>query len=182
MKLKLSAKDRRRYRIMTSEIYDHKGQYIPWVIVAGAAILAAVLLFAVFPALAEGELTVTLSSGTLNVRSEPNGRIIAELYDGDEVTLISERSGWARVYCPCEAGEGYVSSAYLTDGSGEAGKYNNASDGRLRIRDKPDGKAIGWLKKGATVTVTAWRKGWAWVDSGWVDGDYLERNSENEHS
>lgn len=173
MRLIQSMDDRKRYRVMTSCIYDRRQDRVMLALVA--LLLAGLIALMFVPiASAEGdELTVTLESGTLNVRNKPSGHVIACLYDGDTVTVESEKGGWAYVTGFWEAGKGYVMSCYLTDTPDGAGEYQNATAGRVRIRREPDGKTTGWLKKGASVTVTAWRGGWAWVGTGWVKGECL---------
>lgn len=176
MRLIQSMADRKRYRVMTSCIYDRRQDRIMLALIALLLIGLVALMFAPIAGAEESEkmLTVTLSSGTLNVREKPSGHVIACLYDGDTVTVESEKGGWAYVTGFWEAGKGYVMSCYLTDTPDGAGEYQNATAGRVRIRREPDGKATGWLKNGAVAAVTAWRGGWAWVGNGWVKGECLE--------
>jgi uncharacterized protein YgiM (DUF1202 family) len=82
-------------------------------------ILSAVLsLAASAPATSQDvACVVTDPTGTpLNVRTEPNGRIVTSLTNGSKVRRVEERryagKGWARV--SSDAGElGWVFSAYL---------------------------------------------------------------------
>ena len=71
------------------------------------------------------ELTVTLSSGSLNVRTGGGMayRVIDRLYNGERVVRLSQSNGWSRVLY--DGGKvGYLSSAYLSSG---AQKYPSVS-------------------------------------------------------
>ena len=71
------------------------------------------------------ELTVKLTSGSLNVRSGGGTayRVIDSLYNGDKVVRLSQSNGWS--YVLYDGGKlGYVSSAYLSSG---AQKYPSVS-------------------------------------------------------
>lgn len=74
--------------------------------------------------------TVSISSGNLNLRSEPNtsSSVVASLPNGTRVKLIGISGSWYKV--SCDYGTGYVASNYI---SGVTGVING-SDGSLNLR------------------------------------------------
>lgn len=120
------------------------------------------------------------ASGTLNVRSEPNGTKIRELSKGVTVTILEERSkagfGWFRIKDSAGNTDGwvrwdYVSVTNSTSGGNSGGGaapsdtelpadvvasskrngYIATEKDPLRIRSKPSGTVIGNAAKGAAV-------------------------------
>lgn len=180
--LKRAYNDRRRARRALSELQP---SYTGRVLAALLAICAVVfvLLLAISPALGEGEhVYVAIVSGTLNVRDEPGGKVIAYAYPGDEESKLVERKGWTQITCGAEAGKGWVKSEYLSPHPVEfedLGTFANTSGGRIRVRKTPGGERRRWMEDGETVEVLAWitdAEGvrWAGISDGYVMEDYLE--------
>ena len=91
------------------------------------------------------------------------------------VAVLEMAEGWARVRADIEAGEGYVSLAYLTDELSEPADYTVTGTGRVRVRTSPGGDPSGqYVHPGDHVTVTGWLDRWANIGAGWVSGEYLE--------
>ncbi len=144
-----------------------------------AAAGLALLLLCVLAASARADATcyATHTTGRLNIRDKPGGEVVGYLWPGDAVTVLDTADGWAHVEADIEAGEGYVSMDYLSDQPADSGTYTVTSDGRVRVRNSPDGSPTGhYLHDGDTVTVTGWLQGWARIETGWVDGQYLVRD------
>ncbi len=144
---------------------------------------------------------VNVSSGKLNLRNKPSnsGSIITGLAKGVEVQVLSESDGWSHV--KVYNGEGYVSSAYLSDtnpavsipetsGSDSAPaaeqesatvmKFVKVSDGSsLNMRSEPSASSsiVTKLANQTAVTVYSEENGWARVTangkSGYVSTSYL---------
>ncbi len=151
-------------------------------------VMTAFLLAIAISDTARGEsinvYTVSLEDGVLNIRDNPwvGAEIIGCLYNGDTVSVISDKDGWALVEAPIEAGKGYVCDTYLTLNADDRGQYVNVSGGRVRVREVPGGKLVRWLKTGDTVVVTRWTKYdgcmWAYVGDGYVLRDCLAKVEE----
>lgn len=66
---------------------------------------------------------------------------------------------------------------FLTLSAQPAGEYQNITNGRVRVRDKPGGKRIGWLEADGVATVLRWLsengKIWAYTGDGYIRGDCL---------
>lgn len=79
------------------------------------ALIAALLLLS-STATAEQKAFVILANreGRLNVRTSPEGEIIARLYDGEDVMILDRIPGWALVrHFGAESPLGWVSDEYL---------------------------------------------------------------------
>lgn len=153
-------------------------------VLVAVAVVVALLFVGVTLAAAE-TMWVNVDDGShLNGRSQPrNGSIEAKLLRGWEVEVIRCVDGWALVDGYGESGCCWVDARYLMDTM--PGETNECSPvqmrttvNKLRVREYPGGGVVERLKKGETVTVTAWMEQdgeiWARVDGGWVMGRYLE--------
>ncbi len=56
--------------------------------------------------------TVTMNSGTLNIRSVPGGGVIGSLNNGEDVQVLSESGAWVRI-AAAGGREGWVAAQYL---------------------------------------------------------------------
>lgn len=122
------------------------------------------------------------STGSGKITAYPNGALL---------NITKESNGW--LYAN---NQGWVYGEYCTKvGNSSSGKATGtyevtASD--LIVRDKPDGKPVGYsgltadgkkhdtdkdgaLQKGTRVTVKAWHGEWAEIPSGFVHGKYLRK-------
>ena len=124
-----------------------------------------------------GQATVSVTRGDLNGRQSPDvhSAKVAWYQDGETISIYEVSGEWA-LTDGSEAGTCWVSIHYLT--TEDAGAYTVTSNGRLRVRNTPDGDTIGWLKPGQTIDVLAIFGGWARTESGWVMAEYLERRDD----
>lgn len=145
------------------------------------AILAAVwlMLGLAWAADAVTQATVTVTHDDLNGHPRPDVHSpnTAWFPDGEVIAIYEIDGNWA-LTDGSEAGTCWVCIDYLT--TEDAGEYTVTGNGRVRIRDTPDGSTAGWLKLGQVVDVYGVFDGWARVDGGWVMIEYLERIEENE--
>ena len=127
---------------------------------------------------------VTVSSGSLNVRSGPStsSSTVATLNKGSYITLISQSGSWWQV----EYGKGqygYCHANYITTVAGTAAAVNTQS-GSLNVRS---GAGTSYSKtaslyKGEAVIVLSTSGGWSWIlyhgtRTGYVSAQYLSASS-----
>ena len=140
-------------------------------------IFSLLLVLAVLPCRAE-TYYCTAPSG-LNCRWEPNrkARVETILRYGDSVEVLSIDGGWANVW----AGDSlwccldYLS---LTPPTDEPVQGVIDADGRVAIRETPDGKRIGWVKPGTEVDILGTLDGWVRIDKGYVAAEYVAQSGE----
>ena len=112
----------------------------------------------------------------LNGRAEPNRQANIECHfsNGDTVTVLEVENGWAKVDEGGEADCSYVKWDYLISDLKGPAPMTVASNGRVRLRDNPDGKEVtGYAENGDVVNVAFFFGGWAKTDNGWINADYL---------
>jgi len=158
------------------------------------ALMMAFSLVAVLPtaAAAATKGTVTLQSGTLNVRktASTSAASVDKLKNGDVVTVTAQttKSGekWYKVTTPSNK-TGYVMAKYITLGSSSSSGSSSSTTGStykvrtttMKIYQSRSGssKLLATAKKGETVTLlTKYSSGWAQVKYGSVTG-YCNFNS-----
>lgn len=119
---------------------------------------------------------VNTNGATLNVRDNPNGKVIGSLTRGTQVLVYEERDGWSRI-----GDNSWVSSQYLSDTkpqdtSKEKTGFVKTSGGKLNIRKSPSvlGKVVGSLNNGDKVTVYEEKNNWSRIGyNQWVSSSYL---------
>lgn len=109
-----------------------------------------------------------------NVRSEPNGTVIAELQAGTAVTVLQREGGWSRVTF---GGVVWIPSLQARD----AGAFDLIviADEGENLREEPSGRILGRLSSGALLEevsrVPGWvrvqRTAWVWSESIRIDED-----------
>jgi hypothetical protein len=127
-----------------------------------AILAAAFLLTFVHPARAEAQwATLRVAE---NVRAEPNGTVIAQLYEGTRVRVEGEDGNWSRVTL-----EGVVWIPSLqARGFGAFDLVVTEPDGE-NLRDEPRGRIAGRLGEGTLLEEVSREPGWARVRrTAWV--------------
>lgn len=135
-------------------------------------ILSLLVCLTAIPAYAE-TYYCTAKSG-LNCRWEPNRKAKVEtiLAYGDSVEVLAIDDGWANVW----AGDSlwccldYLS---LTPPTDEPQQGVIDADGRVALRETPDGKRVGWLKPGAEVEILGTLDGWVRTAKGYIAAEYV---------
>lgn len=123
-------------------------------------------------------MTVVLpDTQLLNVRKQPkkDASTWGTFRGGDDVYVTALDGAWATVDYENETG--YVLLCYLEITANVA--CSVVSNGRVRIREQPDGKIISFYQNGELVMILAWRfdsdgKLWARTSAGFVMADFLE--------
>lgn len=134
----------------------------------------------------------------LNVRSGPNGDIIATMRNGIKVEFIEEKKAKGKTWTLISkfgAGTGYVFGDYIRcDGEDELGKICTVADPTgtsLNVRKTPAGAVSGTWENGLRVRPYEEKfvngKNWVGVDRfaednkvGWVFGPYLQCKESND--
>ena len=135
-------------------------------------IFSLLVCLTAFPAY--GETYYCTAKSGLNCRWEPNRKAKVEtiLAYGDSVEVLTIDDGWANVW----AGDSlwccldYLS---LTPPTDEPQQGVIDADGRVALRETPDGKRVGWLKPGAKVDILGTLDGWVRTAKGYVAAEYI---------
>ncbi len=122
-----------------------------------------------------GQATVSVRRGDLNGRQSPDVHSpkVAWFQDGEIISIYEVQGDWA-LTVGGEYGTCWVCIDYLM--TEDAGTYTITANGRVRLRNTPDGDTIGWLKPGQVVEVLSIFGDWARTENGWVMAEYLEAN------
>ena len=148
------------------------------------AVIVTALLFAlplIRAAMAEeaqpAAMYVTGVKSWLNGRAKPDtgSDVEARFTIGTEVDVYEVSGQWAKV-AGGETGYVWCSVDYLTSVPPDSARqtYTVRANGRVRVRDTPDGDLVRWLADGDTVPVTCWFNGWAYIGDGYIQQKYLE--------
>lgn len=150
-------------------------QFVAFAVIA--IILVSFLLILGPPAAAETVYVCISDHSYLNGRCAPskNAEVTMKLFNGDELEIVALRGEWAEVVGG-ESGTSFCKIKYLSE-IREPVSFTNTSGGRVRVRHNPvDGKTVGWIEAGKTVTVSKQILGWGYTKSGWVDLSYFTLN------
>lgn len=144
-------------------------------------LVALVLVFATINfACAENDILYVHvdENSYLRARERPSTHspITMRLYNGDSVEVVAIHGDWIEIIGG-ESGTSYVSSEFVSE-TAEPFEATNVSGGRIRVRKTIDGKAIGYVKDGRTVTVTRTISGWGYIGTGWVMLEYFDYDIE----
>jgi uncharacterized protein YgiM (DUF1202 family) len=79
-------------------------------------VLATVLVLAAVAAFGQTAKQMSVQVKETQIRATPSftGRILGKLAYGDQVSVLAEQGGWARIRLPSGKGEGWVSLSALT--------------------------------------------------------------------
>ena len=135
-------------------------------------------------ATADATMYVHVRDGTyLNGRHDAtkDSAIEMRLHRGDAVEVVNLEGGWAEIVGG-EAGTCWCCVDYLADYPPDQGAplYAVVTNGRVRVRQSPDGETVRYLQDSDTVEVRFVVDGWAYIGDGYVMTDYLERMSDYE--
>jgi uncharacterized protein YgiM (DUF1202 family) len=151
-------------------------------ILLGFTVLLTIVstIFNLHNALGEGTVMYVAVSpdSYLKVRYGPgkNYEVIAQLKRGEKVTVEEERGVWVYV----KESEGWVSMKYLSTRqlSDEPEQGVIQANGRVNLRNEPDGKLVNYLPVGTEVTIYGYLMGndceWVKVDGGYVSAEYVK--------
>lgn len=110
-----------------------------------------------------------------NLRSVPNGRLVARLVKGALLDKVEQRGGWMHVHrsgwVATSALAGVVAAAPPADAAADTGVDASRAVLRRQVRlyRAPDAPATGVLEAGAPIRITARADGWVRVEAaGWV--------------
>lgn len=140
--------------------------------------LIVVCILLTFMCVANAEtMYVHVGEGTfLNGRHDPKigSAVEMRLHRGDEVTVLSIDGSWAQIEGG-EAGTAWCFVEYLASypPDTDAPLYTVVSNGRVRVRQSPDGKTVGYVYDGNRVEVRFVMDGWAYIGNGYVMAEYL---------
>lgn len=115
----------------------------------------------------------------LRFHMQPNKKSSVEytLEKGEKVELMSIKDGWAEcnvwcdvLYCSVD----FISEVPPDDES--LGEYKVVAKGPVIVRNRPskDGDLVRKIKPKKTIEVIGWLNGYAKVEGGFINGDYLE--------
>ena len=102
------------------------------------------------------------------------GSVEARFYAGDCLEVVEFADDWTRV----KGGEGgtvWVCAEYTTsvEPSGDPTVYVVTGNGRVHVRNSPEGDHVRWAEIGETVSVYEIVDGWAKIEDGYINADYL---------
>lgn len=137
-----------------------------------------IVLAAVSWSKAEDTIWVICRPGSsVNIRARPSGRSEAVGYaePGDcfETDWVKRR-GFIHVFAPIESMDGWISLGYVVED--EPVRVDEVrtieANGKVKVRDKANGKRIGWLHPGDKVTVYYIAE-WCVTDAGYVYWEFI---------
>ena len=113
----------------------------------------------------------------MNIRARPSGRseAVGTAEAGDSfVTDGVTRRGFIHVYAPIEAMEGWISLGYVVwDEPVRVDETRTIQgNGKVRARDKANGKRVCWLKPGDEVMVYYIAE-WCVTDHGYIRFEFI---------
>ncbi|WP_349407988.1 SH3 domain-containing protein [Pseudalkalibacillus sp. SCS-8] len=136
----------------------------------------------------------TVSATSLNIRSGPgtNHSVVGSLRKGDKVDVLQRKEGWSQIQY--NQLKGWVAERYLTNGPPKTAspiqpKKAKVTVSILNVRNQGSlqGKIVGQLTKGTTVTIVETKNNWAYIESdqtkGWTASWFLQEiDNENTNS
>ena len=183
--------DKRRLKARSRELYAplSGAQRALIALLVAAALVAGAALGAA--AMAEGEpvlatVYVHVSADSyLQGRSTPStkGQVEARFMRGDALEVVEYGGEWIRVIGG-ESGTVWVYGDYVraSEPDAEPTTYTVTGNGRVHVRQtpEPDGAHVRWAEVGEAVTVYGMAGGYAQIDGGYINADYLEAQDDPE--
>lgn len=139
-------------------------------------IITAAMLLAPLCAQAQTLTCIVSESQYVNVRKQPRSDASSwgKLHNGDTIEPESVTGGW--IEFSFSGKKAYVSVKFFEEDGG--GLYTVSANGRVRVRNAPNGERVDWAEPGETVSVEGWRYGtdgalWARCGSWYIAAEYL---------
>lgn len=143
--------------------------------------LTALLLSTTLMASAESMKCTVPEGQYVNVRKQASSKAASwgKLHRDDVVEVDSVDKGWIKF--EYNGHIAYVKSKYFEEVDGAT--YVVVSNGRVRLRESPNGNRVGWVNSGEEYTVLSWSYGsdnklWGKLQGtggGYVSIDYLQK-------
>lgn len=141
------------------------------------ALLLIVNIFLMYmPAKAEELVCIVPESQYVNVRNQPRSDAATwgKLHNGDTIEPESVENGFFKFKFGSRTA--YASVSFFE--AETSGEYIIEANGRVRTRNAPAGKRIGWIDPGEVVEVTAWRYDknggkWGKARSEYISAEFL---------
>ena len=125
---------------------------------------------------------VVPESQYVNVRKQPRSDAATwgKLHNGDKIEVESIENGFIEFAFGSRTG--YASVKYFEEAV--SGEFIVTANGRVRTRNAPAGKRVGWVEPGTTVKITAWRYDddggkWGKCMGEFISADFLVASSES---
>lgn len=119
--------------------------------------------------------SVYVTASMLNGRSDPrkSAYVAAKFDRGDKLDALnwSRNHNWVEVKGG-ETGTVWVWWEYVTERTDEYPVYNDYGS-RIKIRNKPHGRVVGYLKKNEELFIDKVLFGWGHSDKGWIELKYV---------
>ncbi|MEH7115996.1 N-acetylmuramoyl-L-alanine amidase [Neobacillus vireti] len=133
---------------------------------------------------APSKITVTVP--TLNVResADISSKIISRVHQGDTFDTVQKKNNWNQIKLENNQ-TGWIYDAYITPSEKITGTIDTFS---LNVREQPSAssRVVGYLKRGAKITILSKQAGWAKMVSssgvsGWVNEKYIAKDTSSSH-
>ena len=154
-------------------------------VMAGMIIFCVAILLLILttpPAGAETMWAICRGNGSINVRESPSlqapvGGWLEFGWDVDAVASKVDRYGmtWYQIDGATERGTGWVCGDYLVASQPYRCDeyYVIDAGGRVAIRDRINGKRVGWAQPGQELHITIMSDDWMLSDAGWIRAEFL---------
>ena len=114
---------------------------------------------------------------SVNIRSKASSRseIVGYADPGDDFqTDGQKKAGFLHVYAPIDAMDGWIAMGYIVNDEPQlVNEYRTIkANGKVKVRNKVNGKRIGWLKPGEQVLVYYIAE-WCVTSAGYVRWEYI---------
>lgn len=119
-------------------------------------LFALLALMMIGTASAEPMTCIVPKGQYVNVREKPRSDAgkVTELHNGDEIEVCEVVDGFLRF--TFRERDVYASVDYFESDAGME-EYEVVANGRVRLRDAPGGKCVGWKEPGTTASIFGWR-------------------------
>ncbi|MCU0518141.1 MAG: SH3 domain-containing protein [Oscillatoria sp. Prado101] len=105
-----------------------------------------------------------------NLRSTPNGQVVARLDNGITVSVKGNAGEWSKVEYSAGRVSGYIYTSLLTSCTGTCMVVADPNDTYVNLRSTPNGSVVARLNNGTRVYVYGRSNEWSWVEHEWDRG------------